>query len=202
MALFCNADFSDKQAREHGLQSIDLASFVNNKDVFTGCQFDVNNQNLTLNDVCDVLNTEGAVWNLKKLIDRELTTKSMVYTSAYRPVFSNVFQTPIDNYLGDTEGAYLQFKNQIWLSQKGLLRRHAPKKTKSRHTSPMQTPKIQLLPSLILRRRTPKPDSALSPIWAANRCRMKPKVCEKDWVLTRQKTAHRMVRFHRWRRTI
>jgi hypothetical protein len=111
----------DKQAREHGLQSIDLASFVNNKDVFTGCQFDVNNQNLTLNDVCDVLNTEGGVWNLEKLIDRELTTKSMVYTSPYRPVFSNVFQTPIDNYLGDTEGAYLQFKNQIWLSQKGVL---------------------------------------------------------------------------------
>jgi Type III restriction enzyme, res subunit len=111
----------DKQAREHGLQSIDLASFVNNKDVFTGCEFDVNNRNRTLNDICDVLGTEGGIEHLKKLIDRELTTKGIVQPLPYRPVFSNVFQTPINNYLGDTERAYLQLKNQIWLTQKSVL---------------------------------------------------------------------------------
>jgi hypothetical protein len=111
----------DKQAREHGLQGIDLASFVNNKDLFTGCEFDVNGRNRTLNDICDVVNTDGGIVNLKKLIDRELTTKGIAQSSVYRPVFSNVFQTPINNYLGDTEGSYLQFKNQIYLAQKGVL---------------------------------------------------------------------------------
>lgn len=59
----------DKQAREHGLQSIDLASFVNNKAVFTDCRFDMNNPNQTFNDTCDVLNTErGAFLNKFKII--------------------------------------------------------------------------------------------------------------------------------------
>lgn len=111
----------DKQAREHGLQGIDLGSFVNNKDVFTNCTFDVNGKNRMLNDICDVLNTEGGMLSLKKMIDRELTTKRVVQSSPYRPTFSSVFHTPINNYLGDTEGAYLQLKNQIYLNPKLVL---------------------------------------------------------------------------------
>jgi hypothetical protein len=111
----------DKQAREHGLQGIDLGSFVNNKDVFTHDTFDVKGRNRMLNDICDVLNTEGGTFTLKKMIDRELTTKRVVQSSPYRPTFSSVFYTLINNYLCDTEGSYLQLKNQIYLNPKLVL---------------------------------------------------------------------------------
>jgi Type III restriction enzyme, res subunit len=111
----------EKQAREYGLLGIDLGAYVNNKEQFPGCEFDVFGRNKTLNDICDVLNTEGSIWGLKKLIDRELTTKRVAQSSPYRPVFSNVFHTSMNNYLGDTEGAYLQLKNELHLRRRVVL---------------------------------------------------------------------------------
>jgi hypothetical protein len=111
----------DKQAQEHGLQGIELATFVNNRDHFKGCEFDEKGRNRTLNDICDVLNTEGGAKGLEKIIDRELTTKCAVQNLAYRPVFSSVFHSPINEYLCDTDLSYLQLKNHIWLIEKLVL---------------------------------------------------------------------------------
>jgi hypothetical protein len=111
----------EKQAQEHGLQGIDLATYVNNKDHFQGCEFDVNGRNRTLNDICDVLNTEGGKEVFKKMIDRELATKKVAQIVPYRPAFSNVFHTPINEYLCDTDVSYLQLKNHLWLIQKLIL---------------------------------------------------------------------------------
>lgn len=125
VTLFDNDDAGnksmEKQAQEHGLQGIDLATYVNNKDHFQGCKFDVNGRNRTLNDICDVLNTEGGKRGFKKMIVRELRTKKVAQIVPYRPTFSNVFHTPIKEYLCDTDLSYLQLKNHLWLIQKLIL---------------------------------------------------------------------------------
>jgi Type III restriction enzyme, res subunit len=111
----------EKQAREYGLLGIDIGGYVNNGEQFPGCEFDVFGRNKTLNDICDVLNTEGSVLGLKTLIDRELTTKRVAQSSPYRPVFSNVFHTSMTKYLGDTEGSYLRLKNELYLRRRFVL---------------------------------------------------------------------------------
>jgi hypothetical protein len=111
----------DKHAREHGLQGIDLATYVNNETHFKGCRFDENGVNRTLNDICDILNTEGGQANFQKLINRELTTKQVGETMLYRPTFSNVFHSEINEYLCDTELAYLQLKNHLRLIRKLIM---------------------------------------------------------------------------------
>ena len=118
-AVFCLFDNDktgnasmEKHTLKHGLQGIDLATYINDKAHTLSCEFDQNGINLTVNDVCDFIDFFDAQ-SLEKLIKVEIRTKKAESILPYRPTFSNVSVTKFDAYLCDNPIEYGLFKNYI-----------------------------------------------------------------------------------------
>ena len=110
----------EKQAKEHGLQSIDLATYINDPSVFQGCNFDEYCTNLTVNDVCDFIHHLGSN-TLKNVIKAEIRTKKIESVLPYRPTFASVWKTELLQYLGDIPSEYNLLKEYITTGKKLVL---------------------------------------------------------------------------------
>jgi Type III restriction enzyme, res subunit len=111
----------EKNTKKHGLQGIDLATYINDPLVFQDCNFDEFNINLTVNDVCDFVHYLGTE-TLKKVIKAEIRTKKAESVLSYRPAFSSVWKAETDTYLGNLPSEYILLKEYILQGKKVVIK--------------------------------------------------------------------------------